>query len=526
MTTEAAAMPIVTPPAANELPSTYAAHLASSYASTVSDAHKKEFGQYFTPAELGTFLASLSTTNGPTFRVLDPGFGTGVLACALVEHLVQASPSPTTLYLDAYELDAGVLPYAQATLAYLSEWLVARGIALHTQLHIQDFILATTEAGPLAFVPTAPLYDVVIANPPYFKLGKDDQRNTRLRADGGLEQPNIYAAFLVQAARRTRPGGELLFLIPRSFCSGPYFERFRAFLYQYLRLDQVHLFHARDQAFKKDAVLQENLLLKATRQDGARQHDYPLLITSSAGSHDLAKAERLPCTLHEVVDLGSHEQVLFLPTTPAERTLIDHFKGWRARLADFGIEVSTGPVVAFRTTEFLREQAAEGHVPLLWIDHVRRGHLPWPNARGRQQYLALAGGKKASLLPVRNYVLLRRFSAKGDKHRLIAAPFLTSEWGQYAAVGLENKLNYLYARQSELTDAQTVGLSALLNSQLYDAFFRIFSGNTQVSATEARALPMPELALIEEIGRQVLAQGQESAESIVNNVLQYDSQLV
>ena len=61
---------------------------------------------------------------------------------------------------------------------------------------------------------------------------------------------------------------------------------------------------------------------------------------------------------------------------------------------------------------------------------------------------------------------------------------------------------------------------------LYDAFFRIFSGNTQVSATEARALPMPELGLIEEIGRRVLGAGDGDAELIVNNVLDYEPQLV
>ncbi|MEJ7665603.1 MAG: hypothetical protein WKG07_41825 [Hymenobacter sp.] len=155
-------------------------------------------------------------------------------------------------------------------------------------------------------------------------------------------------------------------------------------------------------------------------------------------------------------------------------------------------------------------------MPLLWIDHVRRGQINWPNARDRRQYLDGASGKKAGLLPVRNYVLLRRFSAKDDKHRLIAAPLLAADWSQYAAVGLENKLNYLYARRGQLTDAQTAGLAALLNSNLYDAFFRIFNGNTQVSATEARALPMPELATIEEIGRQALGPGQQATDAIVN----------
>jgi adenine-specific DNA-methyltransferase len=501
-----------------ELPSAYAARLATAYALLVSEAHKKEFGQFFTPASLGAYLASLTTFIGAEVRLLDPGFGTGVLACALVERLVQTNAALATVFLDAYDVDAGVLPYAQATLTYLKDWLASRGIALQAQLLNQDFVLAQATEWQLAFQPITPRYDVVIANPPYFKLGKDDPRNALVRPRQ-FDQPNIYALFVVQATLLTQPGGELLFLIPRSFCSGPYFERFRSFLYDHLRLDYFHLFHARDQAFKKDAVLQENILFKATRLDQATQQNYPIQIASSTGTQDLNNPEYLSCRLDEVVDLGSREKVLFLPTTEAERALITSFKTWRHRLQDFGLEVSTGPVVAFRTTEYLREAADAGHVPLLWIDHVRRASIHWPNARGRQQYLALAGGKKASLLPVRNYVLLRRFSAKGDKHRLIAAPFLAADWAQYAAVGLENKLNYCYARTGELTTVQTVGLSALLNSNLYDAFFRIFNGNTQVSATEARALPMPPLATIEAIGEQLLAQGEGLAEDVVNQVL-------
>lgn len=515
---EAALMTITVPSTTYMLPSEYAAELASEYVATVGNSHKKAFGQFFTPAELGVYLASLSTFTGPEARLLDPGFGTGVLACALAEHLVETSPSLVTIHLDVYELDAGVLPYAQASLAYLAQWLTAQHVMLQAQLQPEDFILSAFEAelqNPALIIPR---YDVVIANPPYFKVYQSDARNALLRPHQ-LDQPNIYALFVIQATLLTRPGGELLFLIPRSFCSGLYFKKFRIFLYRYLRLDVFHLFHSRDQAFKKDAVQQENIILKATRQDAASEHDYPLLITSSAGTHDLAAVEQIQCSLHEIVDLHSREKVLFLPTTPVERTIIKLLKTWRHRLHDFGIHVSTGPVVAFRTTDYLRITPEEGYAPLFWVDCVQRGSIDWPKPPSRPQYLVPIEGRRALLLPTRNYVMLRRFSAKDDKHRLIAAPFLAAKWRQYEGVGIENKLNYFYSRTGELTDAQTIGLAALLNSDLYDTFFRIFNGNTQVSATEARAFPMPPLATIEKIGLLLLKQGNSSMQSIVNNSL-------
>lgn len=509
----------ISPPTRQELPSAYAARLATHYAAAASDEHKKLLGQFFTPRDIGAYLAHLTTFTGPQVRLLDPGIGTGVLACALVEHLVHTLPQLTHIHLDAYEVDAGIQSYTQAVLAYLTTWLRPRQIACHTHLIPRDFI---TEHRTLWSFPLAqgqPLYDVVIANPPYFKLSAADPRNALAR-QRQQDQPNIYALFIVQAALLTKAGGELLFLIPRSFCSGPYFERFRRFALAHLRFDVFHLFHSRSKAFKKDAVLQENLIFKATRTGNEPQSDYPVCIVASDATHDLLATDTQVCTIRELVDFESKEQVLFLPTTAAERALIAQFKHWRHRLQDFDLAVSTGPVVAFRSVPYLHETPGPGLVPLLWIDHVRRSQIAWPNTRGRHQYLALAGGKKVGLLPSKNYVLLRRFSAKDDKHRLIAAPYYADEWSQYGAIGLENKLNYIYAKTGELTPEQVLGLTSLLNSSLYDAFFRIFNGNTQVSATEARALPLPPLATIEQLGRRMQGQALEALDAIVHDVLQ------
>ena len=53
---------------------------------------------------------------------------------------------------------------------------------------------------------------------------------------------------------------------------------------------------------------------------------------------------------------------------------------------------------------------------------------------------------------------------------------------------------------------EAYGLAAILNSELMDSYVRISSGNTQVSATELRALPLPALAVIKRIGHRVRAE--------------------
>lgn len=506
----------------SENPSAVAMRLGEQYARATTTTHKKDLGQFFTPPRIGEYLAAwASPPIGNVVRVLDPGFGTGLLSCCLLERFAAIAPALRRIELEAYDLDARLRPAAQETLDYLGAWLAKRGIELVARLHSADFILAHAAVWQFPLAPAA-AYDVVISNPPYFKLGQHDLRNTLAGADQA--QPNMYALFAVLAARLTRPGGELLFLIPRSFSSGPYFARFRRFALQQWHWTRFHLFHSRRAAFKKDAVLQETVLFKAVRHDGSASLKpaavIPVVITASAGIADLGEATSFERPLAELVGPERQGSLLFLPTDADEYALLARFRTWTHRLSDLGIGVSTGPVVAFRATDYLLNEPTAGSIPLLWMDNVAPtgGQLRWPlPLRTKPQYLA-ANAAPAILVPNRNYVLLRRVSAKDDARRLVAAPCLAADWPTLQ-LGFENKLNYLYARRGEFTATQATGLAALLSSRPYDQFFRLFNGNTQVSATEARELPVPAWSAIEALGTQVLAQGWDVADGVVEQLL-------
>ena len=131
------------------------------------------------------------------------------------------------------------------------------------------------------------------------------------------------------------------------------------------------------------------------------------------------------------------------------------------------------------------------------------------------------------LIPNKNYILLRRFSSKDDKSRLIAAPyfsnFITAEY-----IGVENKVNYIYRPKGHLDRNEIFGLCALLNSPLFDSFFRIFNGNVNVSATELREIPLPELEAIKEIGNEIILSNDFSVENtnkIVNKQFELSTSL-
>lgn len=128
-------------PNTDEIPSAYADRLGLHYSSVVTQVHKKENGQFFTPTEIAHFMASLSNIQSQSIRILDPGCGTAVLTCALIERLVYENKNLKEVEFIGYETDADLIPFSEASLINLRNWLIGKGIEAKHFLHENDFIL-------------------------------------------------------------------------------------------------------------------------------------------------------------------------------------------------------------------------------------------------------------------------------------------------------------------------------------------------------------------------------------------------
>jgi adenine-specific DNA-methyltransferase len=276
--------------------------------------------------------------------------------------------------------------------------------------------------------------------------------------------------------------------VPRSYAAGCYFRGFRRQFHRRMRLDHVHVFESRKDAFRADHVLQENIIVLYRRSTSTTA---TVRVSASAGEADLGARRSRRVPRRRVLDPEDANAVLFLPTRTHDMRVMDRFAGWHDSLYSYGLEVSTGPVVPFRAEAYLRASPSRRTAPLLWLQHVQPGHITWPLAGGFHKAEHIAADAPAKLLvPNRTYVLLRRFSAKEEKRRLVAAAYLQGSLPG-PVLGLENHLNFIHRPDGELAPRLAVALTALLNSSLFDAYVRLSSGNTQVSATELRALPLP-----------------------------------
>ncbi len=512
-------------PHGSELPSHFADRVGQAYAKTVTAQHKKNNGQFFTPTQIAHFMARLAKQTKDKLKILDPGCGTAILSSSLIETLAKQNDSLNEIELVVYEIDKDILPYTKATLSYLEKWLKKYKIKFKATVIANDFVLENKDCfqvgATLFSEPKNAIYDIVTSNPPYFKIQKEDKRATVAKSIV-WGQPNIYSIFMMVATKLLKEGGELIFITPRSFASGNYFRAFREAFFQEIEIQHIHLFGSRTETFDRDSVLQETLILKGKKQK-LNERLPSIMVTHSNGINDIENYTEKIYKTDELINLRSKEKIIHLPANETDDKVIKLFKSWAGSLHQYGIQISTGPVVSFRATQYLHEHYQNGKVflvPLYQLINTAKMQFEWPVAkRSKPQYIQLCEETKSLLLPNKNYVFLRRFSAKDDKSRLVATPYfidiLQSEY-----IGVENHLNYIYRPKGHLDRNEILGLSALLNSNLFDTYFRTFNGNINVSATELREMPMPPLEDIKQIGNQFILQNdfsQSKVDEIVNN---------
>ena len=476
-------------------------------AARIDRRRRASLGQFMTPAPIGRFMAGMFSNLSGRVRVLDPGAGAGSLTAAVVDRLCAAAVKPCGVALVCYEIEPLLIDCLERTLDAAVARCEAAGVPVDVEIRRHDFIL-NHPADPQPGFFNADGHDAegftnVIMNPPYRKIHSDSGHRIALRR-AGVETSNLYAGFLFLAVQHLRHGGELVAIVPRSFCNGAYFKPFRKRFLSVMSLRRIHLFGARDSAFGGDHVLQENVILHAVK--GAPAAD--VRITTSAGGDfkpDPASGEWTTGDLTQrvadpvqVVRPADPDRVVRIVANDLERRIVDRMACFTTDLADLGLEVSTGPVVDFRVRSDLRGQLAAGAVPLLYAAHFRGGDLDWP-ATSRPNAIQVTHRTRKWLWSNHGcFVVVRRLTSKEEPRRIVASVYASDLPGD--RIGFENHLNVYHAAQRGVARALADGLAVYLNSSLVDRYFRQFSGHTQVNAADLRALRYPSRAALERMG--------------------------
>jgi adenine-specific DNA-methyltransferase len=459
-------------------------------------------GQYLTPLPVASFMASLfGDALKSDIVLLDPGAGTGTLTASFIQEMRTRRVKPRSIQAECYELEPIMANYLKSTLEECRRTSESRGIHVSGVVTQTDFIKWGFEhlnmKGTL-FEKPVPQFTHCIMNPPYKKIRNDSNHRTWLRQIG-IETSNLYSGFLAVAIKLLSSEGELVAIVPRSFCNGPYFRPFRELLLDNMAIRHLHVFKDRNKAFKDDAVLQENIIVHAVK--GGEQRS--VVISSSSGA-DFDEMTQREVPFNKVVKPKDPDRFIHIATSDMDQLVVDRIIAFSNTLKDIGIEVCTGPVVDFRLRDDIRQTAEEGACPLIYPRHFSGNYVEWPNLDGKKPN-SIYESEKSSRWLMENgwYVVTRRFSSKEERRRIVAALHTPARVpGQ--KIGFENHLNVFHQGKNGLDPAVAKGLAIFLNSTLLDLYFRQFSGHTQVNATDLRMLHYPDLAALRRLGEHVI----------------------
>lgn len=451
--------------------------------SKTTDAKRKsQLGQFLTPARTAQFMAGLFRQTSPgSCRLLDAGAGIGSLTAAFLERWASGGFNFLRVEADAFEIDECLYPYLTQTLEEYKQHL-----NVVSTVRGGDFVeIAARSLHGNLFAKALPKYTHAILNPPYKKIRSNSTHRAALRRVG-IETVNLYSAFVALSLSLLDDCGQLVAIIPRSFCNGPYYRPFREFVLERAAIRHMHLFDSRNRTFKEDSVLQENIIIMIER--GGRQGEVTVSTSTDDGFADLVTHTH---PFDRIVFPDNPERFIHVPIS-TEMNTIELLEVVRYSLADIGIMVSTGPVVDFRLKDHLRDMPEPGTVPLLYPGHFSRERIVWPKTGMKKPNVIHRNAETERwLYPTGYYCVVRRFSSKEENRRIVASVVQTGDFAGAEMLGFENHLNVFHVGKRGLPEALAHGLAVFLNTTAVDENFRRFNGHTQVNATDLKLMRYP-----------------------------------
>lgn len=468
--------------------------LTSLYTTLLPGGDRSRLGAFYTPPALTKRLLDLASEGGVNWssaRILDPASGGGAFlleAASRIRNSLKGSEPAFVLAqlgnrLSGFELDPYAASLSQMALEiYLSDLSKSSGRAIPTFVKVCN----TLEEMP------SETFDLVVGNPPYGRVTLNSAQRSQY-ARGLYGHANLYGIFTDIALRWTKPGGVIAYLTPTSMLGGQYYSALRQLLADEAPPISIDFVHARKGVFED--VLQETLLALYKKGGDKQRFQVHYLNVDSELEARLTKNGKVALPR----DLSAP---WLAPRHPSHIDLITAAEALPSRLADWGYEVSTGPLVWNRFKSQMRDKTSRNVYPLIWAEAVtadgqfifraeKRNHAPFFKPESGDSWLVVD----------KSCVLVQRTTAKEQPRRLIATELPQKFIDLHRGVVVENHLNMVRARHEPKVSPAVV--AAILNSDIIDQVFRCISGSVAVSAFELESIPLPSVSSMAKVEKLV-----------------------
>ena len=477
--------------------------LGSAYAVLSGNEARKQQSLYFTPPYLANRLLDDAAESLLLGKIIDP-------ACGGAAFLAPAAERVAKELVKRGRTSEQILEYLEANLygcdsdAFLCS-LSATFLRMVLAGHIAEagrepnFEIQLGD-GLTAFETLVGTFSVVLCNPPYKKLTKDEAApHVGSYADVIKGQPNLYTLFMRRSMHLIKAQGRAVLLTPMSFLSGQYFSKLRQTLTEEGQVKQLDLIHEKEGVFlgaEQDSVI--------TVWDKSSFSALTVVNALSAESG---------CSAVGRLSLTKSDKPWSVPRTHADNELTPLLQHSRHTLATYGYKPKIGAIVIHRDSRarysrINKNSKAKFPTPILWASDIGTDGVLRPNKDGRNEFnfvdMESATSTSIATSPA---VAIQRVTSHEQRRRLVCAPVPANLYSAYGGVVAENHV-CLIERADPTSTVESEFLAEILRTETLDRLFRCISGATNVSAYELMCLPLPDLAKVKaalEAGRPIRA---------------------
>lgn len=467
--------------------------LSSTYAVLIGKELQSHFAMYFTPPVLANRLIDNLLSRGASLidhRWKDPACGGGAflvpVAVRMIEEMrVRKLPAEEIVQMISRNLLGSDI---DRLLAALSTAFIQ--MAMYREIveskYQPDLQISVADSLLLEARNKQPQADVVICNPPYRKMTREEllpYRENFADIIGG--QPNIYGLFIQQCVYLAAASGLVGLLTPTSYLSGQNFSKLRLNIVKSTSILQLDLIREKEGVFlgvEQEAVLSVLRLLPVN----------PVPLTEVFTLSSLAFNQIGTC------QVPSDSCAWPVPRDDADTAILGVAGKSPYRIGDYGYTIKTGAYVDYRDERETymskpSNKRMKAVFPLIWSSDITTdGQLQHGRTSKQDRhptFIEMTDPAHRSVVRGGSLALQRVTSADQEK-RLVGAPVPQELIDEFGGVVGENHVLFLeWTNPDHGVDPAVLG--QLLRAHTVDRLFRCISGAVNVSIYELEQLPLP-----------------------------------
>ncbi|MBI5222783.1 N-6 DNA methylase [Candidatus Micrarchaeota archaeon] len=488
---------------------------------TLAGLSRRSLGEFYTPTKISEHLYSLTkfkARNITMQKAVDPACGSGNLLKILVSDvakLVKEEKLSAKIALKAlnenvygYDIQPVAILITKLQLLLVSlpilEKLNTTSANLYELLPFENIKLTDPLSNARDYWDAFAKFDLVIGNPPYLKVIKENLPFHKEFQEIFSGQPNLYQMFLWWAVKATRADGSITFLIPQSIRSGQYFSKLRKEISKFCEIKSITCFIAQEGVFES---VQQQMMIVSLSKKRNLQKPSVVTIRKSFNGDGLANFKEIRLNQNRVVFQNDGEAIWCISDSEIDYQILNRAYKQTSLLKDFEqVEILNGGFVWNQNKPSLRSKGVSESnvVPLISAGSVGVHEFIFPPKDERLEnriFVERKYGVTQSGYSTRSILIKRTTPKKLQGRRIIACELPRKFLENYPVYFCENHVNLILQKGSE---NYLGGLTSWLNSRLANFLFGMMNGSSHLSKYELGLLPIS-LELLQLLGESKLA---------------------